>query len=234
MKTGMEINDLAAELTRQNDVKKDYLADTRKLRLMENGDLIMSNGSDHVLNTSDNFHAQLAYRLNIPKGYYDRMRADQPELLTKNVNTWFEKDANMRMIRTLDGTARAFLSDRYRPLDNFDLANAVLPVLTELGVELKSADITENKFYIKAVMPGKTEIIAPAGVDASTLKFDGTQADKHIFVDEVQPGIIISNSETGCGGVNVWPGIHTRRCTNMAAFRSDGFSKTQIGGALSK
>lgn len=231
MKAGMEINELAEELTRQNDVKKDYIADTRKLHLHEDGTLDLGDSS---LKTSDNFHAQLAYRLGIPKGYYDRMRVDQPDLLTHNVNTWFQKEPNNRMVRTLDGTARAFLSERYRPLDNFDLANATIPVLTELGAEIKSADITENKFYLKAILPGQEEIIAPPGIDPTGLKFDGSQADKHIFVDFVQPGIIISNSETGCGGVNVWPGIHTRRCTNLATFRADGFSKTHIGGALSK
>jgi len=35
-----------------------------------------------------------------------------------------------RMVRTLDGSTRAFLSDRYRPLDNFDLAHEVFHVLT--------------------------------------------------------------------------------------------------------
>ena len=36
------------------------------------------------------------------------------------------------MVRTLDGNARAFLSDRYRRLDNYDLLAHVLPMLREL------------------------------------------------------------------------------------------------------
>ena len=33
------------------------------------------------------------------------------------------------MVRTLDGKARAFLSDRYHRIDNEQIAEAVLPVL---------------------------------------------------------------------------------------------------------
>ena len=36
------------------------------------------------------------------------------------------------MVRTLDGHARAFLSDRYRRLDNYDLCEHVLPILQRL------------------------------------------------------------------------------------------------------
>lgn len=234
MKTGKSIQELAQELDRQNSVKKDYLADTRKLRLSDEGQLIMTNGSDHSLVTNENFHRQVAAKLQIPKPYYDRMRKDEPKLLAENVNTWFSNNPTKNMIRTLDGTARAFLSERYRPLDNYELAQAVIPVLTEMNADLRSMEITENKFYLKAVIPGKIEQIAPAGVNINDLKFDGSQRDKHIFVDEVEPGIIISNSEVGDGGLNVWQGLHTRRCTNLATFRGEGFKKHHIGGALGK
>ena len=43
-----------------------------------------------------------------------------------------------RMLRTLDGTARALLSDRYRRIDNFEVASAVLPIISRMegaGVE---------------------------------------------------------------------------------------------------
>ena len=68
---------------------------------------------------------------------YQRMRDQAPELLAANVNEWFQQKPERRMVRTLDGQMRAFLSDRYRRLDNFDLALAVLPVLKEMGEGLK-------------------------------------------------------------------------------------------------
>ena len=65
------------------------------------------------------------------KRYYDRMRSEAPELLGDNIRHWFQKYPAPRMIRTLDGGNRAFLSNSYRTLENEDLAEAVLPVLQE-------------------------------------------------------------------------------------------------------
>lgn len=230
MKTGKSLTELAAEIERQHAAKKDYLADTRKLTLADDGRLILGNGDHSILNTNKNFHAQVAARLGIPKQYYDRMLEEQPTLLAKNVNTWFSNKPEVRMVRTLDGTARAFLSERYRPLDNFQLASAVLPVLQELGADVQSADVTENKLYLKAIIPGRLEQIPPAGVDMKDVHFDGKG---HILVDEVQPGIVISNSEIGLGGVNVCPAIHEIHCTNLATWKKEGINKHHIGGALS-
>ena len=58
------------------------------------------------------------------------------------------------MIRTLDGTARAFLSKKYRRLDNFEVMKAVLPILGQIqDVQFPSTQLTENHMYIKAVNP---------------------------------------------------------------------------------
>ena len=51
--------------------------------------------------------------------------ADAPMLLADNANRWLkDKGEDRRLIRTLDGKARALLSDKYRPLENEDLAEA--------------------------------------------------------------------------------------------------------------
>jgi hypothetical protein len=61
--------------------------------------------------------------------YLRRMQAEAPKLLASNVNHWFKETPERRMVRTLDGNIRAFLSDRYMRVDNTDVAEAVLPVL---------------------------------------------------------------------------------------------------------
>jgi hypothetical protein len=57
------------------------------------------------------------------------------------------------MVRTLDGKMRAFLSDRYRRLDNYDLAEAVLPILVEMGegIRIVSTELTDSRMYIKVI-----------------------------------------------------------------------------------
>jgi hypothetical protein len=73
-------------------------------------------------------HGQLSDKLGIPKKYYDRMQAEAPALLAENINNWLGAAVDtkgrpeQRMVRTLDGTARAFLSKSYNRLDNAELA----------------------------------------------------------------------------------------------------------------
>ena len=37
-------------------------------------------------------HRQIGQHAGIPAKYYDKMKADYPELLTANVNGWFERE----------------------------------------------------------------------------------------------------------------------------------------------
>lgn len=40
------------------------------------------------------------------------------------------------MLRTLDGNLRAFLSNRYRRLDNLELVDHILPVIAQMKIVL--------------------------------------------------------------------------------------------------
>src|SRR3990167_7362492 len=141
MKNGRSIVELATEIERQAKSKRDFIASTKELtfsaenamrpaRLKVNG-----HGEFDVTNVC---HEQIASRLGIPQKYYDRMAVDAPDLLETNVNRWLDAKPEMRMVRTLEGTARAFLSNRFRPLDNFDLAETALPALTKAGCKIES------------------------------------------------------------------------------------------------
>ena len=56
------------------------------------------------------------------------------------------------MIRILDGKVRAFLSDRYRRIDNLELLEAVLPIIKEMkGAEIISSEVTPTNMYIKVI-----------------------------------------------------------------------------------
>ena len=125
MKFGKTLMDFAQELTRQMNAKKDYLVDTRKMTFdygTDGGMLSLTNDQTHtttILGVNDIAHTQIGTALGIPKAYYDKMRRENPELLSQNVNSWFQKDPKERMIRTLDNDVRAFLSKQYRRIDNY-------------------------------------------------------------------------------------------------------------------
>lgn len=156
---------------------------------------------------------QLAEKLKIPFAYFERMRADQPELLDRNVNTWLQSDNERRLIRTLDGRVRAVLSDRYRRLDNYDLAENVLPILQRLPeARFESVELTETKMYIKVVTPRVEYEIAPG--------------------DVVQAGIVITNSEVGQGTLSVQPLVYRLVCRNGLIASDRALHKTHIGPIL--
>lgn len=216
MKAGRTLQDMAAELARQRDTKKDYVAPTTELKMVESG---LQPGGSTVLTVNGHGafginplgHEQIASRVGIPQKYYDRMLAEAPELLRDNVNTWFKKKPEVRMVRTLDGDVRAFLSDRYRPLDNFDLADVAFDVLIKNGVTVESTQLTDRRLYIKAVT---------ARISAEVKKGDVVQA-----------GIVISNSEVGCGSVKVEPMVFRLVCLNGMIANDHAMRKYHVGRA---
>lgn len=183
MKTGKSLVDLATELQRQAESKKDYLADTRAVQLEPIKDGVRLTGVNGGMAIKPLAHGQIAEAVGIPKPYYDRMLAEAPQLLADNVNTWFIRKPQRRLVRTLDNSVRAMLSDSYRPLDSYDLAEAVLPKLQEMGARVISCDVTDRRFYLKAV----------------TDRIDGLVK----VGDAMQAGIAVSNSETGHGSLRV-------------------------------
>jgi hypothetical protein len=141
------------------------------------------------------------------------MRTEQPQLLDRNVNTWLQSDGDRRMIRTLDGQVRAVLSDRYRRLDNFDLAENVLPILQRLeGTRFESEELTDTKMYLKVMTPASSST-SPRG-------------------DNKQAGIVITNSEMGCGTLSVQPLIFRLVCRNGLIASDHALRKTHVGRAV--
>lgn len=217
MKNGRSLMELAQELERQRNAKRDYLLDTRNLEMgfVEAGayQMTMRNDSKNIstlLSVGEIAHRQIGSALGIPAKYYDKMRAENPELLAQNVNSWFAMTPQKRMVRTLDGNARAFLSERYRRIDNAEIAEAVLPILAEMpDVRIESCEITESKMYLKAVNPRLTAEVVPG--------------------DIVQSGILITNSEVGMGSMSIQPLVYRLVCTNGMVVNDSRTRKYHVG-----
>lgn len=212
MKAGRSLQELAIELDRQSKAKRDLIVDTGALHMDQGGSGLMLNVSNHEsFGINEIAHRQLGQHLKIPAPYYDRMREEFPDLLTRNVNGWLEKVPDTRrMLRTLDGTARAFLSDRYRRIDNYEVAQTVLPIIGNMdGATVESCELTDSRLYIKVVDPRVTAEVVPG--------------------DIVQAGVIITNSEVGLGSVNVSPLIFRLVCSNGMIAQDAGIRKYHVG-----
>jgi hypothetical protein len=149
------------------------------------------------------------------------MLDEDPRLLANNVNAWFRKYPADRMVRGLDGTARAFLSSAYERYDNENLADAVLPAVLELGLDVMSSQITDTRLYLKCVHPSVSRELSAIGG-----KFgDG----KHNILRKLAPAITISNSEVGEGALSVLGGVYDGFCSNLATFGERSTRKYHVG-----
>jgi hypothetical protein len=197
MKLGRSLTELAQEIRRQAQSKADFIANTRQLQMLEDGKTLALE-SQGEFSVTDLALSQIGERAGIPIKYLRKMQEEAPKLLATNVNHWFGERPETRMIRTLDGNARAFLSNRYMRVDNYDVAETALPVLLNTaGLRIVSCEVTENRLYIKAV----TERVQ-------------REVKSRRVGDVVEAGVMISNSEVGLGSVLVTPFAHFLICLN--------------------
>lgn len=219
MKTGRTLQQLAVEIERQRATKEDFVAPTSKIAMTSDARVVLDGLQRDPFQANEIAHGQIAEYTGVPKPYYDKMRAAAPELLARNVNHWMHGQPDKRLVRVLDGNVRSFMSDRYRPLENADLAEAVFPVIMDAGLVVVSCEITERRLYIKAFDKRIEREIAIKGTDPA-----------HTFLkDVVFPSIVISNSEVGYGALSVAAGLYTGGCTNFAAFNDSRMRKYHVG-----
>jgi hypothetical protein len=225
----MDMNEFAKEVQRQANAKRDFKAPSSKLRVavldpyqvkqspegfqMKFGLQLQGLNAD-LFPMRKLMHQQVAERTKIRWEYYDRMMTEGPELLPLNINYWFEHQDEVRLVRTLDGQARAYLGDKYRPLDNYDLFKAIAPTLmgavaATKGMRIESIMITETKFFIKAFSERITAAVK--------------------LNDVVQAGVVITNSEVGHSQIAIEPAFYRLICYNGAIRPDSSLKRRHVG-----
>ena len=237
MHNGMNLQEMLGEVIRHNDTKKDFIANTEEHIAMvemphENyaNDLalVLSRPESSELERfgiTENFHRQVATRLLIPSKYYFRLMEDHRDLLLHNVNELFNREPTLRMIRTLDGKARAFLSRQYRRVDNQEILEATLPVIRgDFDTTILSTNVDDNRMKFKCLFNGDDHAINLGPTQRS-----GGQ-------DEiVHTGFEMGNCETGGGSFYVRGFTYTDFCTNGCVFGSEEiatFKQIHVGSKL--
>lgn len=213
MKQGMNFDELVREVARQEQIRRDFVLDTQTIYMDDNAVVHVADNAYHPTRYA---HAQLAEKLKIPKAYYDRCLQDFPALIATNVNHWLRKSTGRRMVRTVGNKAIAFLSDRYRRMDNFDLLRTAVFVLqtTENAKDFKvlSCNLNDRSFDLKLVFPR-------------------IQGEVRVG-DIVQSGISISNSEVGAGSLSVQQLIYRLACKNGMIRPEQSLNKYHVGKAV--
>jgi hypothetical protein len=247
MKQGRTLPELATELQRQANAKHDFVVPAEHLRVISNGHshFIM----DDVYELTDVAHGQLAEYAGVPKPYYDRLRGSTDDLRVTlrgrtgepgenglQDSSLFDvtlnailrsKQQDRRLVRTLDGKARAFLSDSFNvDLDNYDVFRVAARVIEEEGLgpdDVISTEVTERRLYIKVVSPRMQAVVQPTNLQPG-----------HPYLKEpqtVQAGFIISNSEVGLGSLSVQQTVYKLICTNLW-IREEAYRQRHLGKVL--
>ena len=241
------LGDLAALLRDQQARKVDVVAAAGAIRAA--GGQLVIDGTDPVLGTdgvtmtsgtytpSDVCDQGLAEKLGIPAQYLRRTREQRPDLYDANVNGWLASDPRKFLVRCLrpstgtgPGAARAFLSDGYKRIDNFDVLLAALDGVRAAGVpvEVDGCDLTERRMYVRVVCE-QVRTLAPALLADYRSPFTGASgADNPV----VFAGFMISNSETGCGAFTLTPRLVVQVCRNGLTVTKDAIRAVHLGERL--
>lgn len=227
---------LVQTLEHQNEVKKDYISAPANMFFVD-GKLFLSRDTTEIqYHPSTIFHSQLSEYLKIPKQYYDRMFSEPKDanqsglkLFDQNVNYWLAKTEKPRLIRTFEdndtNTARAFLSENYNMIDNFEVLMEALEAIRETGlnIEIKECDLSDSRMYINVICPD-------VEVEAKDLLH--RYAKTFSVGTGIVSGLKIQNSEVGKGTFLVMPRAVITACNNGAIHVMDALRKIHLGAKI--
>lgn len=224
-----QLENLVSVLETQNEQKKDFITSGMNLSFAGGNLVVMRDRKEIEYSPTSIFHSQVAEKLNIPKAYYDRMRVKAADLLDSNVNHWLHKEQKNIMVRAFENDdnniARAFLSNSYSILDNYEVLFEALEAikLTGLEVEIVNAELSEQRMYLKVVCP-EVEVQAK-----KMLENYGRAAGVNFGV---MSGFVLQNSEIGMGAFQIAPRGVVKVCMNGMVMQKDALRKTHLGAKM--
>jgi hypothetical protein len=226
-----QLQGLFSTLEAQEKMKKDYVVNGKDhIHFLDGKLVLVQDGKEIEYQPTTHFHNQVAEKLQIPAGYYKRMLEQQRNLLDENVNTWLQDSQNF-LVRTFENanesynTARAFLSDSYSVIDNYQILVEALEAIKKTGlrVEIVNAELSDTRLYLKVVCP--------------EVEVDGAKMLRDYRVDRkigsgVISGFVLSNSEVGKGSFLIQPRALVLTCGNGAINVNDNLKRVHLGGKL--
>lgn len=238
--------DLSEFLRTQREQVLDFVAPANQLEF-DGGHLVATvpdRGREYFTLT-DHAKGQIAEKLGIPLPYYRRMESDNTALLDSNVNGWLHNGDESRsfLVRGMmngGATARAFLSDRFLAMDNYDVLAAALGKLEGADLQVESADVTETRMFVRLFSPTLAENAMEL---VHNYRFNWGGTDQGGLLDQnhqrtgtdyplVFAGFVLSNSEVGAGAFSITPRLVLQVCLNGLLVNVDVMRRAHLGGRL--
>ena len=257
---------VVTELRRQQAERVDFVADTRDVKVIPHeGTLALAaatpSGGEWLpdpLPLTNTALPQLGERqgVPVPAKFLRAAAMAHPSRIADYLTEVMREDHKRRLVRTLDGRVRAYLSDRYKAIDSLDAVTAALAGASEVGVQachVLDASVSETHVRVKLVNTACVEVAAELpentfarwGGRAATgyraavglgpvmepgaEPFDGGVTGSRDL--QLHPIVEISNSDTGHGGMTASLGILQALCLNTAT-TSQTLREVHLGGRL--
>jgi hypothetical protein len=249
------------QLKAQQDRKVDLIVPARDLcsnqgavKIRNAGEPVLTDSGvtpTHLALTASNvFDEGMSAKLGLPRAYLRTMRENGwYDLVDANVNRLLhgfttpdgqvvrEPDQRRFLVRTFKGEngeagyARAFLSDSYKTIDNWNILQSVVQGMQAAGLDahvVHSADLTDRRMYMKVVVP-EISVLAPELLKDYRSPFSGRRgADNPV----VFAGFVIGNSETGNGSFFIRPELQIQVCDNGMTIKQDVISRRHLGSKI--
>lgn len=230
---------LVEELRRQKNEKVDFVADTRTVRF-EPRNMTQANGGELVLCPEVGNHQvgefitkpqrlstraidQFGERMspNIPGKFGRELVAQKPEIAAMLLNEMRIASPSRVMFRCLDGRVRAALSNKYRILDDLDIAFTSLGVIQNNNGTVLECSASESRMEIKFTATHMVDYIPEdRGGNGNEKHVNRSTLDPNKFKDlgkgAVCPFVRVTHSGVGEGGLGIGFGIMRLWCINGA------------------
>jgi hypothetical protein len=199
-------------LQRKEETQSDLITKAIDVIMNPDGSIKMPALSPASIPMTTWAHNQMAKKMDIPNGYYNRMLKEDKPLLADNVNRWLREGGNL-MVRTEGGTARAILSSKYKIVQNRLVLLTVMDALQTM----------HRPYIVRSLSESDTTFYA---------KFVGSETYDIGNDDLYRGGIVVRNSEIGGSRLQVDLFVSRLSCGNDAIFGDEGISKIHIGRKL--
>ena len=212
-KIGEQFDQLFDRIERDDQSKADIMVDLKQLKMEKNGGLKLLGTGEPDFEMTDYALSQIFSKLNIPVSYGKRLMIERPDLVADQFNYWVQVEKNRTLLvryrEQLAGrSVRAFLSDKYAPLDNQDVGEILKAVFDTVHMDLTDYHLDDQRLHVRMTFPDMSDDV---GVDK-----DGEE-------DKLKIGVDIVNSEVGASSMTVTPLIWRLICSNgLRAWKEDG------------
>ena len=228
------IEALVQTLEKRNKAKRDFVVPASKIYVDDDNEfLIRVENEDFYFNSTDLFESQIAEKLGIPLPYFRRMKEKAPNILQDNINGWFDYAPNKKyMVRAFETTenntnvGRAFLSDSYNIIDDYDVLFAALEAIKQTGVnvDITRADVSDTRLYLHVTCP-EIEVNAESFLKEYLKNNDAAG-------NGIISGFVLTNSEVGKGAFEIRPRAVICKCNNGLIVKDERFRRVHLGSKL--